>query len=147
RQDTEEPDAVVGEAALQDRGDPRLRPHGHLFCDWAGGPRAAARHRVGGAGRAAPWPAKGEGSRTISSIGRPTPPPLTMIAGAPSIRATTAFDRPMTAPTPAWPVHSMMRVSWVVRDASGAATMRATRSSTTSPAMYFFVNPRGMWTG
>ena len=35
-----------------------------------------------------------------------------MIAGAPSIAATTAFDSPMTAPTPAWPVPSIRSMSW-----------------------------------
>ncbi len=48
-----------------------------------------------------PFAAKCDALRTISSIGRPTPPSLTMIAGAPSIAATTAFDSPITAPTPA----------------------------------------------
>ncbi len=48
-----------------------------------------------------PWLAKCEAFRTISSIGRPTPPSDTMIAGAPSIAATVALDRPITAPTPA----------------------------------------------
>ena len=37
-----------------------------------------------------------------------------MIAGAPSIAATVAFDSPITAPTPAWPVPSM-RSDVVVR--------------------------------
>ena len=61
---------------------------------------------------------------TISSIGRPTPPSLTMIAGAPSIAATVAFDRPTTAPTPAWPVPSMSRMSWSAK-AAWAARIRA----------------------
>ncbi len=48
---------------------------------------------------------------TISSMGRPTPPSDTMTAGAPRRRATTAFESPMTAPTPACPVPSMRSVS------------------------------------
>ena len=69
-----------------------------------------------------------------------------MTVGAPSIRATTAFDSPITAPTPAWPVPSTSRMSWSWYEAC-AATSFAPRSSTTSPAMYAFVKPRGMWTG
>ena len=59
-----------------------------------------------------PCRAKSDALSTISSIGRPTPPSETMTAGAPSIAATAAFDSPMTAPTPAWPVPSMSRMSW-----------------------------------
>ena len=35
----------------------------------------------------------------------------------------------------------------VVRELAVGGRMRAPRSSTTLPAMYAFVNPRGMWTG
>ncbi len=80
-------------------------------------------------------------------MGRPTPPSDTMTAGAPSIDATTAFDSPMTAPTPAWPVPSMSRMSRSVVNAACAVRIRAPRSSTTVPSMYAWVNPRGMWTG
>jgi hypothetical protein len=69
-----------------------------------------------------------------------------MIAGAPRESATTAFDSPMTAPTPACPVPSMSRTSWSA-NVAWARRIFAPRSSTTSPAMYAFVNPRGMWTG
>ena len=91
-------------------------------------------------------PAKSDALRTISSIGRPTPPSETMIAGAPSMAATVAFDRPITAPTPAWPVPSISRISRSA-NAAWAARIRAPRSSTISPAMYALVKPRGMWTG
>ncbi len=85
--------------------------------------------------------------RTISSMGRPTPPSLTITAGAPSTPATTAFESPITAPTPACPVPSMRTSSFVSARIACARRIRAPRSSTTSPAMYAFVNPRGMWTG
>ena len=72
---------------------------------------------------------------TISSIGRPTPPSETMIAGAPSMRATTAFESPITAPTPACPVPSMSTMSRSPAKPACAARMRAGRSSTTRPSM------------
>ena len=84
---------------------------------------------------------------TISSMGRPTPPSDTITAGAPSIPATTAFDSPMTAPTPACPVPSMSSISRSCANEAWAATIRAGRSATTLPSMYALVNPRGMWTG
>ena len=96
---------------------------------------------------ATPWAAKWLAFRTISSIGRPTPPSLTITAGARSRAATTAFERPITAPTPACPVPSMRRTSFSSTNVAWAAAIRAPRSSTTSPAMYAFVKPRGMWTG
>ncbi|MFN8630427.1 MAG: hypothetical protein U0838_08950 [Chloroflexota bacterium] len=95
---------------------------------------------------ATPCAAKWLALSTISSIGRPTPPSDTMTAGAPSCAATTAFDSPITAPTPAWPVPSMSSTSWPA-NARCAASIFAPRSSTTSPAMYDLVKPRGMWTG
>src|SRR5664280_2773722 len=85
--------------------------------------------------------------RTISSIGRPTPPSLTITAGAPNRRATTAFESPITAPTPAWPVPSMSTSSFESARIACARRILAPRSSTTSPAMYAFVKPRGMCTG
>ena len=94
-----------------------------------------------------PWRSNSAALSTISSIGRPTPPSDTITAGAPSIAATTAFDRPMTAPTPAWPVPSMSRMSRSAANAACAARIRAGRSSTTRPSMYAWVKPRGMWTG
>ena len=93
-----------------------------------------------------PYEEKCDALSTISSIGRPTPPSDTITAGAPSICATNAFDSPITAPTPACPVPSMTRMSWPA-NAAWASRIRAPRSSTTWPAMYAFVNPRGMWTG
>ena len=93
-----------------------------------------------------PCAAKCEALRTISSIGRPTPPSDTITAGAPSIWATTAFDSPITAPTPACPVPSMRSTSWPANSRC-ASRIRSPRSSTTWPAMYALVNPRGMWTG
>ncbi len=69
-----------------------------------------------------------------------------MTAGAPSIAATVAFDSPMTAPTPACPVPSISSMSRSA-NAAWAARIRAGRSSTTSPSMYAWVKPRGMWTG
>ena len=83
-----------------------------------------------------PCAAKCEALRTISSIGRPTPPSLTMIAGAaehrrdrrvrePDHRARRRRDRS--------PRSGASRCS--PGTCSRAATIRAPRSSTTSPAM------------
>ncbi len=58
-----------------------------------------------------------------------------MTAGAPIIAATAAFESPMTAPTPAWPVPSIRRMSRSATNAAWAARMRAPRSSTTRPSM------------
>ena len=49
---------------------------------------------------ATPWAAKWLAFRTSSSMGRPTPPSLTITAGARRSPATTAFESPITAPTP-----------------------------------------------
>ena len=78
---------------------------------WRARPRSSVRARSGFASRSTlltiapatctPWRSNSDALSTISSIGRPTPPSDTMTAGAPSIAATTAFDSPMTAPTPA----------------------------------------------
>ena len=70
-----------------------------------------------------------------------------MTAGTPSIAATRAFERSMTAPTPAWPVPSMSRMSRSAANAACAVRIRAPRSSTTWPSMNDCVKPRGMWTG
>ena len=59
-----------------------------------------------------------------------------MTAGAPSIAATTAFDSPMTAPTPAWPVPSISSdVALRGERARGPPGSARRRSSTTSPSM------------
>ena len=66
-------------------------------------------HRTDGPGRHAP--AKSAPLSTISSIGRPMPPSLTMMTGASSNAATRAFESPTTAPTPACPVPSTTTTS------------------------------------
>ncbi len=70
---------------------------------------------------------------TISSIGRPTPPSLTITTGASSISATRALDRPMTAPTPAWPVPSISTTSLSCETFAAARVTAAARSSVTRP--------------
>ena len=77
---------------------------------WRARPRSRVRARPGLASRSTlltiapatvtPCRSNSAALRTISSIGRPTPPSDTMTAGAPSIEATAAFDSPMTAPDP-----------------------------------------------
>ena len=62
-------------------------------------------------------------------------------------RRDAAFDSPMTAPTPACPVPSMSSMSRSAANEAWASRIRAGRSSTTSPSMYAWVKPRGMWTG
>ena len=124
---------MAGETALEGSGEVGLREQVHLVDD-----RPGDGH---------PGPLEQRLLSTISSIGRPTPPSETMTAGAPSIEATSAFERLMTAPTPACPVPSISRMSRSAANEAWAARMRAGRSSTTRPSMCAWVNPRGMWTG
>ena len=70
---------------------------------------------------------------TISSIGRPTPPSLTMTTGASSRAATRALERPTTAPTPAWPVPSIRTTSLSCDTFAAAAGHGRARSSVTRP--------------
>ena len=53
----------------------------------------------------------------------------------------------MTAPTPACPVPSMSSASRPSARLAWAVSIRAPRSSTTSPRMKALVKPRGMCTG
>ncbi len=80
-----------------------------------------------------PCAAKSAPLSTISSIGRPMPPSLTMMTGASSIAATRAFESPTTAPTPACPVPSTTTTSLSAAIRSYAAATWAPRSSSTRP--------------
>ena len=95
----------------------------------------------------APWAANSAAFRTISSIGRPMPPSLTMMTGASSIPATFAFETPTTAPTPAWPVPSKTTTSLSRPIRSSAARIWASRSSVMRPMMKSVVKWRGSVTG
>ena len=71
----------------------------------------------------------------------------TMIAGAPELRRDDRVRQPDHRPDPGV-ARALDEQDVVVREAGvRAGRSVAGRSSTTSPAMYAFVKPRGMWTG